>query len=1092
MSHSFLPVNPCCTDVVLNSPCGCTSTLPNTGCGQDQCGTNVILSSNVLYNGPILDCIIAEPCDTLNVILQKIDEIICNLLTQINILNIQVTNITTQIININTSIVNINNTLAVCCGATTTTTTTLPCSCTTYTLVGPRINPGSVIYVPCGSTQAVTAQADDILQCLCVDNTYAVIIIGNVSFINTFNCCTSPTTTTTSTTICPCTYHEYVSIFQFPGTLTYVECDTFEVLTVTGSLDVNVVCVNNNYPTIEVGKINVLNTGECCSVITTTTTTTTAPIQSFCNEVTVIGTVYLYWTTGGGEPQVLKIDDETVYICAQVGSIAVSGTGAVTILGSVITCESDGECAPTTTTTTTIPPSSTTTTTTTLSCTSYNLEATGTNPRETVWEAVECNTFITVGGTIIFPNILNTGCVINGSLLLGAEVVIVNSEPCPTTTTTTTIEPTTTTTTTIPLCSYVLLLDINGYVLKYDTLTNTSTILFDALYNGLDLAHSNNKLWINDASNIYEYDIILSPWSQTFNRTISTGSVQTGNALGKSPGSNNKLVVVDVSRSPGVLVELDITTSLATSVDIATLPAGAITPGDLLITDTVQPKILINLTNVTSGANGLYQYDYNTGAFEIYVPLGPALSAFGIYEENNLIYLVNGDGQTYSVLPTSPYTVTYVQAIPIISPVAVIVGASQLSECTKTILTLPPTSTTTSSSTSTTSTTTTIAPCVEWSWEAIGPNSSNLEYTDCEGLPVVIPIIDVTNNSGIICVYPSVTPNWNPIPTTGTHIIGTVGADCSTTTTTSSSSSTTTTTTTCPCKSFDIIIDEGDLIASTKGIVDVGFIDCFDQPQIYSYDTAGTYTNAFCAVLFPKEPLASYLIGTTPIITVDQPTIAGCCTGGCVQYTVVTNPGDTSWTALDCDGIEVSGSILYPNIETLDCLQQGTLDVTNGTVESEEPCPTTTTTTTIAPTTTTTTTIAPTTTTTTSYVGCRPEGLITVEYFNSYDDGSGVVDYTASLLDACTACNYINGLPLGPSETALFGQSATFAIGETVYAGTGTSCNLLANGFYITDHATCQITEIVGGSIINITYCSPTSTTTSSSSTTTTTTTFVE
>lgn len=646
MSHPFLPVNPCCTDVVLNSPCGCTSTLPNTGCGQDQCGTNVILSSNVLYNGPVLDCIIAEPCDTLNVILQKIDEIICNLLTQINILNIQVTNITTQIININTSIVNINNTLA--------------------------------------------------------------------------ECCTGATTTTTSTTICPCTYHEYVSIFEFPGTFTYVECDTFEVLTVTGSLDVNVVCVNNNYPTIEIGKINVLNTGECCSVITTTTTTTAAPIQSFCNEVTVIGTVYLYWTTGGGDPQVLKIDDETVYICAQVGSIATSGTGAVTILGSAITCESDGECAPTTTTTTTIPPSSTTTTTTTLPCTSYNLEATGTDPKETVWEAVECNTFITVGGTIIFPNILNTGCVIDGSLLLGAEVIIVDSEPCPTTTTTTTLIP-----------------------------------------------------------------------------------------------------------------------------------------------------------------------------------------------------------------PSS-------------------------------------TTTTSSSSTSTTSTTTTLAPCVEWSWEAIGANSSNLEYTDCEGLPVVIPIIDVTNNSGIICVYPSVTPNWNPLPTTGVHTIGTVGADCSTTTTTSSSSSTTTTTTTCPCKSFDIIIDEADLIASSKGVVDVGFIDCFDQPQIYSYDTAGTYTNAFCAVLFPKEPLASYLIGTTIVITVDQPTIAGCCTGGCVQYTVITIPGDTSWTALDCDGIEVSGSILYPNIETLDCLQQGTLDVTNGTVESEEPCPTTTTTTTAEPTTTTTSSSSTSTSTTTS------------------------------------------------------------------------------------------------------------------------------
>jgi hypothetical protein len=262
-------------------------------------------------------------------------------------------------------------------------------------------------------------------------------------------------------------------------------------------------------------------------------------------------------------------------------------------------------------------------------------------------------------------------------------------------TTTTSSSSTTTTTTTIPPCSYVLLTDSNGYVLRYILATNTVTTLFNSSVSANDLAHSNDKLWLNTANTIHEYDITLSPWSQTFNRNISTGSVQTGFALGKPPGINNKLVTVDVSRSPGVIVELDITNSPATSVDIATLPAGAVTPGDLLITDTAQPKILINLTSVTSGANGLYQYDYNTGAFEIYVPLGLATSAFGIYEEGNLIYLVTGPGLTYSLLPTPPYTVTLVQAIPTANPGQIIVGGSQLSECTEVTLTIPPTTTTT-------------------------------------------------------------------------------------------------------------------------------------------------------------------------------------------------------------------------------------------------------------------------------------------------------------------------------------------------------------------------------------------------------------
>lgn len=125
MSYHFLPVNSCCTDVVLNSHCGCSSTLPNTSCAKSLCGTNKTLSSTIVYNGPALTCTTAEPCDTLNVILQKIDEIICNLLNQINTLNIQVANITEQIININSQVININNTLDVCCNVTTTTTTTI-------------------------------------------------------------------------------------------------------------------------------------------------------------------------------------------------------------------------------------------------------------------------------------------------------------------------------------------------------------------------------------------------------------------------------------------------------------------------------------------------------------------------------------------------------------------------------------------------------------------------------------------------------------------------------------------------------------------------------------------------------------------------------------------------------------------------------------------------------------------------------------------------------------------------------------------------------------------------------------------------------
>lgn len=126
MSYPFLPVNPSCGTVVINDPCGCSSTITNSGCNDNPCSTILTASSTIVYDGPTLSCIIAEPCDTLNVILQKIDSIICNLLSQVNTLTNQVASITTQVIYINGEIVDIYNVLDACCTGTTTTTTTLP------------------------------------------------------------------------------------------------------------------------------------------------------------------------------------------------------------------------------------------------------------------------------------------------------------------------------------------------------------------------------------------------------------------------------------------------------------------------------------------------------------------------------------------------------------------------------------------------------------------------------------------------------------------------------------------------------------------------------------------------------------------------------------------------------------------------------------------------------------------------------------------------------------------------------------------------------------------------------------------------------
>lgn len=386
MSYPFLPVNPCCTDVVLNSPCGCSSTLPNSSCGQSQCGTNVILSSNVLYNGPVLDCIIAEPCDTLNVILQKIDEIICNLLTQINTLNIQVTNITTQIININNDITNINNTLDVCCNVTTTTTTTTsPCTCTTYRLVGPSVNPGSVAYVPCGTDEVVIRIGTNIVQYVCVDNTYDVIRIGNVSFINLLDCCDTPTTTTTSSSSSTSTTSTSSTT---TSTTTAAPCITWQWSS-TGEQSSDLEYTNCNGLFTVIDQADITNSsGQICVYPDTSPAWNPAP------------------TTG-------------------THTLGTSSIPCVTTTTTTTTA------APTTTSTTTAAPT-TTTTTTTIPCSKYTLETTGPigSPGTNDWSAINCCTGLGVGGTIPYPGSIDVTCIIDSSLILGPNVVVTDSAPC--------------------------------------------------------------------------------------------------------------------------------------------------------------------------------------------------------------------------------------------------------------------------------------------------------------------------------------------------------------------------------------------------------------------------------------------------------------------------------------------------------------------------------------------------------------------------------------------------------------------------------------------------------------------------------------
>ena len=71
----------------------------------------------------------------------------------------------------------------------------------------------------------------------------------------------------------------------------------------------------------------------------------------------------------------------------------------------------------------------------------------------------------------------------------------------------------------VPTCSLIFNSDTGG-IYSYNSLTNTSTFLYDSGIVSGDIATTQNKLWLY-SSVIHEYDITLSPWSITFNRNFN-------------------------------------------------------------------------------------------------------------------------------------------------------------------------------------------------------------------------------------------------------------------------------------------------------------------------------------------------------------------------------------------------------------------------------------------------------------------------------------------------------------------------------------------------------------------------------------------
>lgn len=372
-------------------PCGCnTPSSQNNLCGNDQCSSTNVGSDNVRYIGEPLACTGIEPCDTLTTALQKIDEVICGIL----------------------------DTLNVCC--TTTTSTTTICPCTTYGYVGPRFDPGTITYVECNTLEPITDTASSTVQFVCVDNNYPIIEIGSINVIDTQDCCSNITTTTTTAVPVNPFCYEVTAVNRCTVYWTDANGNPQSQNLTDGTINICAdedsiasSCGAGGGISITGGTVACTN-DTMCQPTTTTTTTIACNCITFNNtDGSIIDHTISYNDCLGEFVETTISASEVLQFCGCCG-VADSELVIVTTGGACI-----AEVCPTTTTTTT------------LACVSYLLQSTSNRDgASNVWEAFACNSNIAVGGTIPYLGTMETGCITEGSLLLGASLEVVSDAPC--------------------------------------------------------------------------------------------------------------------------------------------------------------------------------------------------------------------------------------------------------------------------------------------------------------------------------------------------------------------------------------------------------------------------------------------------------------------------------------------------------------------------------------------------------------------------------------------------------------------------------------------------------------------------------------
>ena len=169
---------------------------------------------------------------------------------------------------------------------------------------------------------------------------------------------------------------------------------------------------------------------------------------------------------------------------------------------------------------------------------------------------------------------------------------------------------------------------------------------------GITRDNADTKVWLlNDGGlEIFEYNVVsLVPYIINFNRTITLTSQVSGDLV-----YLNNTTLLSSNDSSNYLASINLLYGYVSDSIFLSIVPFTVLNNSMLINSS---NNIIVITNDVDGFQYLRQYDL-VGNLLVEVSL-PATIGYTMYEYNSVFYLVDlGNYQVYSILPTSPYTLT--------------------------------------------------------------------------------------------------------------------------------------------------------------------------------------------------------------------------------------------------------------------------------------------------------------------------------------------------------------------------------------------------------------------------------------------------